>query len=223
MNNVKNFFRTEWAKFREMTFAEKRWYIWEYYKLHIFAFCLVVFLVGSFIHARLTRMDDYFYIAWIGVPATHVQLSGMAEYLSVIVDDPQRQRVTITDYSESEDVQFNVAIQTRFLGLLHVGTFDAFIICGTGLDEILFEQWVQPADAVLEVMHERHSFPLFRGRLVIRELLDGSQRYAAISLAGAPFIEQFGIDSSNMYLAVVANTERFEAIAKALEVILYGT
>jgi len=43
-----------------------------------------------------------------------------------------------------------------------------------------------------------------------------------VSLAGSPFLEYFGKDSSDVYMAIAGNTRRLDTIIKALEVFLYG-
>ena len=44
-NNTNKTFKTELEKLKQMSIEDRIWYIWEYYKLQIFAFFLVIFLL----------------------------------------------------------------------------------------------------------------------------------------------------------------------------------
>ena len=134
--------------------------------------------------------DDFLYIAWIGIPAMPATLEGMSEKLSVIVDDPESQRVIITNYSITADPGFNMAMQTRLMALLQTASIDVFVTTGGGLDELAEQGLLHPTPPV--------------------------------SLAGSPFLEYFGKDSSDVYMAIAGNTRRLDTIIKALEVFLYG-
>jgi hypothetical protein len=55
-------------------------------------------------------------------------------------------------------------------------------------------------------------------RVGVEELTEiGWVRTEATSLSGAPLLEAVGFDTKDLYLAVLANTQKFEQIAKALE------
>lgn len=55
-NNTNKTFKTELEKLKQMSIEDRLWYIWEYYKLQIFAFFLVIFLLyeaGACIYRNL--------------------------------------------------------------------------------------------------------------------------------------------------------------------------
>ena len=55
-NNTNKTFKTELEKLKQMSIEDRLWYIWEYYKLQIFAFFLVIFLLyeaGTCIYRNL--------------------------------------------------------------------------------------------------------------------------------------------------------------------------
>jgi len=215
---MKNFIKTEWAKLREMNFAEKRWYVWEYYKFQIFGFFVIVFIIGSIINSRLNpRPDEYLYIGWIGISAAPFQLSDLAGELSVIVEDTERQIVVITDYSMTENNQVNRALQTRFMALIQIGAMDAFITTREGFEGLYEEGFIRHVDEVIN-----YSEVVLEERLLAINDEEAPPQFYAISIEGSPLLEQLGIESSDAYLCVILNTQRFCAIAKALEVLIYG-
>jgi len=227
---MKNFFKNEWAKLREMNFRDKRQYIWEYYKLHLFALLILAFIAGSIINAIINpSKDEYLYIAWIGIPVHPHTLAEMRESLSIIVENPERQEVWISDYSMTDNPQINMAMQTRFVGMLRLGGLDVFMTNREGMEELVSEGFVKPIQGVLSAMAINHPAMyrdmgerLFTIYHDIPEAHIFGTNIMAISLAGSPFAEYYGIDSNDLYIAMVAGTSRYEAIAKALEVFLNG-
>ncbi|MCL1844070.1 MAG: hypothetical protein FWF79_09675 [Defluviitaleaceae bacterium] len=216
---MKSFLKKEWAKMSEMSAAEKRWYLWEYYKLHFFAFFSIVFFIGYIINIRFINppMRDYMYIAWVGEALPHFQLLEIGEQLSVIVEDPERQIVSVTDYSFTDNPQVNMALQTRFMGLLQMGALDVFITTREGVYGFIEEGFIRTVYDVTGFLAENN--PQVYNEL---ELFVVEPYAAAVSLENSPFMQRLGIDTSDLYLCVVVNTERFYEISKALEVLFYG-
>ena len=150
---MKNFFKTEWGKLKELDFAGKRQYIWEYYRLHMFGIAFVAFILGSFINAWLNPSpDEYLYVAWFGPPAFHGQLDVMSDALSVIVSDPEREIVQITNYDMGGDPQIVMAMQTRLFALLQSAAIDVFIAPREGIESFTAEGILRPVDDVLHVL-----------------------------------------------------------------------
>lgn len=230
---MKAFFKREWAKLRKMSFAEKRWYLWEYYKLHFAGIILVIFLLGYLVNWRLNPPpDEYVYIAWLGVAATTTQLENLAAELSVIVEDPERQIIQITDYSLSPNPQMNDALQARFVAFLHLGALDVFISTREAANEMAHFGYIRTIDEVMDYLAQINPRLDLEDRLLLltfdheyteNEFFDPDAEYfIGISLAGSPVLEEFGIDSSIAYLCVIINTRRLYEIAELLEVLLYG-
>ncbi|MDR0271870.1 MAG: hypothetical protein LBI27_00935 [Clostridiales bacterium] len=210
---MKKNLQTEIKKLREMNFAEKRWYIWEYYKFHIGGLIVLFFIMVSIINSILNpKPDEYLYIAWLNIPAQSWQIEELARGLSVITEDPERQAVTITNYSETQDTRINAALETRFNALLLMGAMDVLITTREGV-EAVFEieedfRFIRSLDEISQIYLTEERALLIEGEIF------------AISLEGSPLLEYYEIDSSDAYLCVIINTERFFEIAKTLEVFL---
>jgi len=209
---MKNFFDTEWAKLREMTFTQKRQYIWEYYKLQFFIF---IFVVGLVIYALNVwvinpRKSEYLYIAWLGDVVWHSQLQELGEELSVIVGDPEREAVYLLSYAATGNVQMDRHTHARFMGNLQMGSIDIFLTSHQGIQELEYVGYLRNLAGVLDyiiVAPERFVF-----------CEDGE--VIAVSLAGSLLIESVEIDASDLYLAMVITSQRHYEISKALEVLL---
>jgi len=218
---MREFFKTEFGKLREMSFKEKRQYIWEYYKLHIFGIAILIFIIGSLLNIWVFNppKQEYIYIGWMSPTSDPFHPELLGESLSIIVENPDRQRVGIASYALTGNQQMDMAIQTRFFATMQTAGFDAFLLTREALEEIAPEGFVRP-------IHEVISYTTmdFSDRIVVGTYIsvhDGIERTDAIavSLRNSLLLNELGIESDNLYFAVVSNAQNFYRIAKALEVI----
>ena len=223
--------RAEWAKLEQMDFTEKRQYIWEYYKLHIFAFVAVSFMVGSLLNTWIFNppRQEYIYFVWVGPPVTSFMLDDFAEEVgSVIVENPDRYVVRASNYSlEGLNPQMVMGLQTRFVAQLQQRSLDLFLLTKDELHGFSSNGFILPImyfmDEIKEISPAVHN--LLAERLVEITFYEEENEvtitdYMAASMYGIPFFEKFNIQTDDLYLAVVINSERFERAVRALEVLL---
>ncbi|MCL2285724.1 MAG: hypothetical protein FWC32_05090 [Firmicutes bacterium] len=224
--NLKNFFATERAKLREMSFKDKRQYIWEYYKIHIIAFALIAFLVGSLINTWFINppLRDYLYIAWFGAVVPSDMLNSIGDALAATVDNPEREQVTVMSYAITNNPSFDSGMQQRLIAMLQTGSIDLFFTPVHGVTEIAESGFSRPVHevmgyltAVCAALYQQVSEQLVTITFELDENIYTDAM--AISLADTPLFDYLDIDASNIYLVVVANTQNFDRIANALEVI----
>jgi len=209
---LKNFIETERAKLSEMTFAQKRQYIWEYYKLHIIGLLIFVFLIGSLVNTWIINPPrrEYLYIAWFG---QHANLEDLSERLSVLVDDPAREHVLVISYSHTGNPQVDMGLQMRFSAMLHAGSIDLIISPREEIEEFANLGFILEAnDAAFRQYFAEIAY--------ITRDAEASQIYV-ISLADAPLFAYLGVDASELYVATVANSEKFYEISQALSLFFH--
>jgi len=202
-----NFFKTEGAKLREMNFAQKRQYIWDYYKLHIIGLLIFAFVVGSLVNTLVINppMREYLYVAWFG---QHANFEAINESLSSIVNNPDHERVLVMSYANTGNPQVDMGLQMRFSAMIHAGSIDLIIAPREDIEDFTSVGFVRGAsDATF-----REHFAEITYINVDEEM---SQIYV-ISLADAPFFEYFGIDTRELYVVTVANSQKFYEISQAL-------
>ncbi|MCD2345640.1 hypothetical protein [Clostridium guangxiense] len=51
---------------KNMSFKEKRSYIWDYYKLHILALLILIAIIVSLIYSMATKQEEYYNITYVG-------------------------------------------------------------------------------------------------------------------------------------------------------------
>jgi len=222
---MKTMFKEEREKLKKMNFAEKRWYVWEYYKLHILGLLVVFFLVGSIVNSRLNPAPMvYLYIAWAGVPATSIQLNALTAVLHDITYNPDAYRIFITNYSRTDNPRRNRDMEARFAAFFLVEEMDIYITTREGAEVMATQGFIRTVCNVKGYLAEIN--PQIHAEIESRLLPSQAEYYEypqfiAISLEGSLLLTQLGIDTSNIYLCVFSNTQRFYEIAKTLEVLLY--
>jgi len=223
---LKNFIKSERAKIREMSFVEKRWYIWEYYKLQIAAIVFVIILIVTFINHLFINPPkrDYLYIAWVGHQVYQGSLNEIGEHLGVIVSDPYRERVLVTSYAFTDNPQMDSALQQRFFAMIQTGSIDLFLTPQLGVQELAEGELSRPMHEVMTYVADISStlYQQVSSQLLTVTFEIEGYTYTdvmGVSLTNTPFFEYLGLGSNDLYLMVVVNTQNFDRIAKALEAI----
>ena len=224
------FLRVEWEKLKPMNFTEKRQYIWEYYKLHIFALLVVAFITGSLMNTFIFNppSQDYLYFAWIGPPVASFVLDDFADKINKIVENPDRYEVRATNYNlEGVDPHMVIGLQTRFVAQIQRRGLDLFMFTKDELYSFSSNGFVLPIVDFLDELEEINPavHDILRQRLVEITFYQGENGllttdYMAASMHEVSFFDRFNIQTDDLFLAVVINAERFERVARALEVIL---
>lgn len=223
------FFRTEWGKLRVMSFRDKRQYIWEYYKVHIFIFAIVGFIIGSLINVWFINPPkrDYLYIAWLDLQfVSSAQLERLGHNLDIIVTDPDRYQVLATSYAMTDNPELNMALQSRFTALLSTGSIDVFLTPQEGVQELAVHGMIRPISFVMEEVYKINPelYAYLTDRLLILTFTsEGAEAYMtepmAISMADSPLFPYLEIDASDLYFAMVINSNKAYELAKSLEAI----
>lgn len=210
---MKHFLDKEKVKLKDMTFAEKRWYLWEYYKFHLFIGGMVLFFLGSLInHLWLNPpRDNYLYLAWSAQPVSAFQLTALADDLSLIVENPAREQVMITSYVEGLDQELNMAIRVRRMSLLSSGSLHGFITTYHELEELYDTYFLQPLSALSPYL-DLSQFEL--------AFVSGTDQPMALSLAHSPLLESLGMASADLYFALSSTSQQLYPFAKAVQHLL---
>lgn len=224
--SIKNFFKTEIAKLKEMTFTEKRQYIWEYYKFQIVATIFIVVLSSTWIWSQ--NSPEYLYMAWFSTGSHDENMRRIGQELSVIVPDPDRDRVTVSSYAYTGNPQVDSSRASRFFALLHTNQVDAMFAPRQGIEELAQAEFSRPIYGLMaEVrnispeLYAKVSENIYNFTFVTDDYMSFTNDMA-ISMANTPLFEYMGIDSSDLYMSVAVSAPNMERLARAIEVIFIG-
>ena len=219
---MKGFMATESAKLRAMTFKEKLQYIWEYYKLQIIIFVIVVAIILTFIFSN--NRDSYLYSAWFGSHVSREQTYQLGQSLSVIIDEQNYAPIVVTSYLMTGNMESDMAMQQRFFAMIQSGIVDMAFATHDQLVELASVGLFIPIQNLIEEVQDPAFYQQLSDRLHTITFLDfdyvSQTETIGISLEGSPLLAELGIPSHDLYLAVIFNAENLYRIIAALEVLL---
>jgi len=221
---------TEVARLREMTFKEKLQHIWEYYKLHLMAFAVILIIIGSLINIWLInpRQKTVLFIAWNAGIAVHEQLSAAADILAEgIVENQKRETVEVSLFFAPEgDPQSEMANTMRLTAMVAAGAIDVFILDNELLVEYTERGLIQPVEEILAGLRtadpvvyaevdERLSYVLHT-----TEDKNPEGRLMGVSISNSPLLSELGINQEELWFCVSASSDNLENIVPALTILL---
>jgi hypothetical protein len=196
----REYIRSELAKLKPMTFNEKRLYIWEYYKLHMLVLIIAVVLIGGLLNTFVFNppREHYLYIAWMGPPIIQDDLTALAQRLDPLVDNIERQRITVNSYAVMPGELVSGVRQQQLAAMVQTASIDLVIITRNGVRELIDMGWIRP----------------------ISELPGNPM---SVSLRGSPLFEELGICTEDLFVTVMINTRNSHRIMGALDKLTNGT
>lgn len=92
-----------------MSPKEKRAYIWEYYKIHIFAVLIVIALIVSFIYSMVTKQQEYYNITYIGNYINEKNMSDMKNNINKTILNNDKKKIITLDsaFTDKESLSSN--------------------------------------------------------------------------------------------------------------------
>ncbi len=230
MGRIRNFFKGEGAKLKEMNFTEKRQYIWEYYKLHFGLTLLVLFVAYGLLDAWVLNpaKDELLNVAWLADYEAEEKFTAVQDALiPAIVADPETQTCNVYNFSTTGDAEFDMARGQQFQAMLGAGQLDLFIVSNwaTVADLASMEYLIPVTDAMNELkalnpaLYEKIQPTLSVETFTTEAGTEYTGEYG-IPLKDAAFLNGLEFYSQELYLCVcaTATAEKFPAAAKAISV-----
>ena len=219
---IKKLVADEKQKMKDMSFNEKRQYIWEYYKLHILISLVLLYLIGSLINTFVINppKDNFLYIAWTAGHITASQMEHIEDALSPLVPNPNREQISMSSYTLGTDPEMNMGLRMRMAALVTIAGIDLFILPFAEITDFLEQQqffWLTVEDLLpyaTEISETLANEMLSRGVHI-----PAAEGLTAMSLAGSTVLEEVGINTSDVYVAILGNAQNLEAVSAALEIL----
>ena len=117
-------------KFKEMTPKQKLSYIWDYYKVPIILAFVLILVVTSFIHERLTAKTTVFRLAMIDSNVSELIAGNLIDgfYYTCPGFDPEKEQMILDANYDLDAVGFGAyTTQTKLTAEYAAGTIDATI------------------------------------------------------------------------------------------------
>lgn len=227
---------------KSLTFKQKVWQVWDYYKLPIFIGFVFLYMLGYTIYRHETVKDIVFYSALINVApgdALTAQLStGFQDTLDI---DPKKEEVHLytglylTDNTASEMYQYSYSSQMKILAAINAQQLDVVLMDKEAFDAFSQNDYLYPMDELAA------AYPQYKDlitanmvdNLVILEhnalevALDPSAEYhsvtethpLALDLSKQGLFTQVQL-SGTVYLGILRNAPHLDTCMKYIDYIL---
>lgn len=209
---LKSEIAVEKGKFKQMSFQDKIWYLYEYYKFHFLGIIGVILLCCVIVTSiyNSTR-ETMLYTVVINNPngmATNTDplSTEFHEYMGFREKDNTVAESMFIHYGD-DATEYSYASMGKISALIASQDLD-FMLC----DDEVFEHYL-PMDAFLdleEVLPE-DIWEVVKDRIIYTQTAETHETIAsAIDLNGTEFAERCAITMDPAYLSIITNTERLD-------------
>lgn len=214
--------KTEKEKLKNMSWKDRSWYIWEYYKIHMLVLVLAagaVWTVGTMIYRQsfTTRLS----IAIINDRAGSTSsTAGLEEGLRNALGCGKKDLIEI-----NSGLSVNFGDDTSQMGYAALIKISA-LVASSSLDVVIGDKSVIDHYGAIDAFQNLEDFlppelyQKVKGQMYSPEDEQGNSRPLAISLENTAFASQTGILMDPPYLAVISGTPHKEAALSMIEYLI---
>ena len=223
------------AAFHAMSPAEKREYIWEYYKAPLLLGLLLLIGLGSILQRQLTKKEPVLYLALVNTSVGEdLEDSLTVDFLHVAGFDERRQEVYLyqglylSDNADTLNHEYAYASKMKLTGALNAKKLDLVLMNREGYDLLSQKGYLLDLSALLsgqdpalqtslspyltanEVVTADNSLDVMLGNAVEERRLTETVSNA-LAVSPMPLFLNAGFDGE-LFLGVVANSSRIDAV-----------
>lgn len=211
--------REEKEKLKHMSWKDRIWYIWEYYKFHMLFLLIaimILWIIGTALYRQsfTTRLS----IAIIndrsgGNSSSDPLMAGLRETLNCKKKDMiEINEGLFLDTNEETMSQYSYASMVKIAALVSGGMLDIMIA-----DEATIRHY-ESVDAYMDLRNllPETLYSQLEDQLLYTEAGDGQEIPVAVSLENSSLKDDTGIIMDPPYLAVISNTQHTEDILSAI-------
>lgn len=213
--------RQERKKLKDMSFRDKLWYIWEYYKLHmlvVLGVVLLISVVASSIYS--STFETVFYCAVINNPAGLDDVSsapldeGFREYMGFGEKDRIYMENMYVSYGGTAS-EYEYASMAKLSALIAARELDVIIS-----DQEIFDRHSHMDGYVdLDTLVPEDLAGQLQDRYCMNTDSAGVSHVYAIDISGTSFAEAMGIGLEPAYLSVLSSSRHTDTCAALLRYI----
>ncbi|QUH30512.1 hypothetical protein [Vallitalea guaymasensis] len=207
------------AKFKELTRKEKVEYIWEYYKLHIFAGIFVLIVIGSFLNIWVFNPPPKSAVSvnFVGSSIFADNTEPLEKELNpiIVTEEMGNKKVFINTYIFGmKDPQMQMATQTKFIANISARELDVLILDKEQFDSLVLQGSMLPLD---QVFSEDELGKLTDRLLKGKSEEDTNEQIYGIDITDIEKIKTVMVGDSDIVIGVVSNTLKIEESKKVIK------
>lgn len=194
---------------KSMSKKQKAEYIWDYYKLHIIGVLVIICIVGSMIHSRMTKIDYVFNLTMINTVIDQAKKTDLEKQLtSIVVNDEETRKKAVVDVTPGAGSNNQGAIMPneymqRFVVKMSVGQLDIIFLDKSILDNLAKQD-------ILLKLNNITGFDLdsIENEKIEVSGSDNKKAVYAISAEGSKIFKEFGIDTNNKAIGIISSCKQ---------------
>ncbi|WP_304943850.1 hypothetical protein [Vallitalea guaymasensis] len=207
------------AKFKELKRKEKVEYIWEYYKLHIFAGIFVLIVIGSFLNIWVFNPPPKSAVSvnFVGSSIFADNTDPLEKELNpiIVTEEMGNKKVFINTYIFGmKDPQMQMATQTKFIANISARELDVLILDKEQFDSLVLQGSMLPLD---QVFSEDELGKLTDRLLKGKSEEDTNEQIYGIDITDNEKIKTVMVGDSDIVIGVVSNTLKIEESKKVIK------
>ncbi|WP_113674248.1 hypothetical protein [Vallitalea guaymasensis] len=207
------------AKFKELKRKEKVEYIWEYYKLHIFAGIFVLIVIGSFLNIWVFNPPPKSAVSvnFVGSSIFADNTEPLEKELNpiIVTEEMGNKKVFINTYIFGmKDPQMQMATQTKFIANISARELDVLILDKEQFDSLVLQGSMLPLD---QVFSEDELGKLTDRLLKGKSEEDTNEQIYGIDITDNEKIKTVMVGDSDIVIGVVSNTLKIEESKKVIK------
>ena len=207
------------AKFKELKRKEKVEYIWEYYKLHIFAGIFVLIVIGSFLNIWVFNPPPKSAVSvnFVGSSIFADNTESLEKELNpiIVTEEMGNKKVFINTYIFGmKDPQMQMATQTKFIANISARELDVLILDKEQFDSLVLQGSMLPLD---QVFSEDELGKLTDRLLKGKSEEDTNEQIYGIDITDNEKIKTVMVGDSDIVIGVVSNTLKIEESKKVIK------
>lgn len=207
------------AKFKELKRKEKVEYIWEYYRLHIFAGIFVLIVIGSFLNIWVFNPPPKSAVSvnFVGSSIFADNTEPLEKELNpiIVTEEMGNKKVFINTYIFGmKDPQMQMATQTKFIANISARELDVLILDKEQFDSLVLQGSMLPLD---QVFSEDELGKLTDRLLKGKSEEDTNEQIYGIDITDNEKIKTVMVGDSDIVIGVVSNTLKIEESKKVIK------
>jgi hypothetical protein len=206
---------------KSMSKKKKAEYIWDYYKVHIIASVVIICIIGSMIHSRMTKVDYVFNLTTIGTVVDKDKKNDLEKQLtSIVVKEGETRKkaivyVTPSASSNSQgDIMPNEYMQ-RFVAMISVGQLDVVFLDKSILENLAKQDVLLKLDNIAGL-----NLDSIKYEKIEVSGSDNKRAVYAINAEDSKIFKDLGIDTNNKVIGIFSSSKQKDKSVSALKWLL---
>ena len=194
-----------------MNSKQKLQYIWDYYKLHLFLFLLILCMVGCLIYGKLMHKEIVLYAALVNISASEAFVEslddGFLEHLNKSASKNEvriYKNLSLTDDVSSPYYEYTYASSMKLLAAIDTEQLDVILMDREVFDAFAQEEYLAYLDDLL-LQKAPDLYEKLKPSLIAGTDLDS--HCMGIDLSQSPIVQKAGF-TDTVYLGIIANSPR---------------